>query len=312
MDAPGRPRAHGEFLKVWDHVLGHIPLEEERWRRFDDFYINSIRTMDLQIANLSERARRARPRGPDHRRLHLRSRRDGGRTRPPRQGPIRLRGRHSHPADDYASGRHGRADVPGADESHRHRADASGDGWRFRRARRATLAGRDLPGKDLTPVLGNPGSADLHAAREGILFTYSGLSTNDAWLFAVAGEAIAAGKNPKRGMKASGYQTRPEEAGQRPHGLRRTVQVLALLRAGRTQQAEHPRRALQGERRRAVRPADRPVGERQPRRRQAEERRRSITTMSGKLEALIKAEIGRRRWPGDAGSRQGELDGGAS
>jgi arylsulfatase len=52
MDAPGRPQAHGEFLKVWDHVLGHIPLEEERWRRFNDFYINSIRTMDFQIANI--------------------------------------------------------------------------------------------------------------------------------------------------------------------------------------------------------------------------------------------------------------------
>src|SRR5262252_8004678 len=23
MNAPGRPRAHGEFLKVWDHMLGH-------------------------------------------------------------------------------------------------------------------------------------------------------------------------------------------------------------------------------------------------------------------------------------------------
>jgi arylsulfatase len=30
-------------------VLGHIPLEEERWRRFNDFYINSIRTMDRQV-----------------------------------------------------------------------------------------------------------------------------------------------------------------------------------------------------------------------------------------------------------------------
>ena len=52
MDTPGRPRAHGEFLKVWDHVLGAIPLEEERWRRFDDFYINSLRSMDRQLVAL--------------------------------------------------------------------------------------------------------------------------------------------------------------------------------------------------------------------------------------------------------------------
>ncbi len=48
----GRPKAHGEFVKVWDYVLGHIPLEEERWHRFSDFYLNSIRTMDLQVSNL--------------------------------------------------------------------------------------------------------------------------------------------------------------------------------------------------------------------------------------------------------------------
>jgi arylsulfatase len=33
-DEPGRPKAHGEFSKAWDCVLGHIPPEEERWRRF--------------------------------------------------------------------------------------------------------------------------------------------------------------------------------------------------------------------------------------------------------------------------------------
>ena len=37
---------------MWDYVLGHIPLEDERWHRFNDFYVNSIRTMDQQIANV--------------------------------------------------------------------------------------------------------------------------------------------------------------------------------------------------------------------------------------------------------------------
>src|SRR5262249_34576804 len=52
LDAAGRPRAHGEFLKVWDHVLGHIPLEDARWRRFNDFYLNSIRSVDAQVLNI--------------------------------------------------------------------------------------------------------------------------------------------------------------------------------------------------------------------------------------------------------------------
>lgn len=49
LNAPGRPKAHGEFLKMWGHVLGHIPLEAERWKRFNDYYINCIRAMDIQI-----------------------------------------------------------------------------------------------------------------------------------------------------------------------------------------------------------------------------------------------------------------------
>lgn len=68
------------------------------------------------------------------------------------------------------------------------------------------FAGRDLPGKNLMPVLGRPSDADLNAAREGILFTYSALLTNDAELIGTAGAAIAAGKNPKEFLKASGFE----------------------------------------------------------------------------------------------------------
>jgi arylsulfatase len=53
LDAPGRPKAHGEFQKMWNTVLGHIPLEDERWKRFNDFYINCIRTVDQQVDRAS-------------------------------------------------------------------------------------------------------------------------------------------------------------------------------------------------------------------------------------------------------------------
>lgn len=51
-DAPGRPKAHGEFDKMWGVVLGQVPLEQERWRRFNDFYINSLRSVDMQVNNI--------------------------------------------------------------------------------------------------------------------------------------------------------------------------------------------------------------------------------------------------------------------
>ena len=41
-DAPGRPKAHHEFNEMWSYVLGRIPPEEDRWRRFGDFYVNSL------------------------------------------------------------------------------------------------------------------------------------------------------------------------------------------------------------------------------------------------------------------------------
>ena len=205
MDASSRPRAHGEFLKVWDYVLGHIPLEEERWRRFNDFYINSIRTMDRQVVtilqeldalNLADRtilvftsdhgemagAHGLHGKGPFayEENIHI---------------PLMI----SHP--DVSGGQTSRALSSHIDIVPTLLAMAN-----VSDSRKGELAGRDLPGKNLLPVLGNPRAADVHAAREGILFTYSALATVDSSLFEVAGEAIAAGKNPRDSMAAAGYK----------------------------------------------------------------------------------------------------------
>jgi arylsulfatase len=65
------------------------------------------------------------------------------------------------------------------------------------RGKVADIAGRELPGRDLTPLLGSPAAADIHAARESILFTYSGLVLNDSNVLQGISEAVAAGENPK-------------------------------------------------------------------------------------------------------------------
>lgn len=51
-DEPGRPRAHGEYDKAWGYTLGHVPLDEARWRRFNDYYVNCIRAVDAQVATI--------------------------------------------------------------------------------------------------------------------------------------------------------------------------------------------------------------------------------------------------------------------
>jgi arylsulfatase len=204
MDAPGRPRAHGEFLKVWDYVVGHIPLEEERWRRFDDFYINSIRTMDFQIGNI---LRELDALGLADRTIIVFTSDHGelaGAHGLHGKGPFAYEeGIHipllvHHP--DIKGGQSCRALTSHIDIVPTLLAMAG-----VSDSRKGEVASRDLPGKDLTPVLGNAASADLNAARDGILFTYSALTAQDAGLFKVAGEALASGKDARQAMKASGF-----------------------------------------------------------------------------------------------------------
>jgi arylsulfatase len=205
MDVPGRPRAHGEFLKVWDHVLGHIPLEEERWRRFNDFYINSIRTMDFQIASI---LRELDALGLADRTI------------------IVFTADHGEMAG--AHGLHGKGPFAYEENIHvplivRHPDVQGGQSCKalsshidivptllamavVSESQKGEFARRNLPGKNLMPVLGKAASVDTNAAREGVLFTYSALLTNDAGLIGAAGEAIAAGKSPEESMKKSGFK----------------------------------------------------------------------------------------------------------
>src|SRR5262249_57048295 len=72
--------------------------------------------------------------------------------------------------------------------------------------RRSEFAGRDLPGKDLGPVLSSPTAAGVHSARASVLFAYSSLLCNDSGLIKVSGEAIAEGRDAKESLKSSGYK----------------------------------------------------------------------------------------------------------
>jgi arylsulfatase len=290
-DAPGRPKAHGEFLKVWDYVLGHIPLEEERWRRFDDFYINSIRTMDLQLANLFAELdalgladRTIVVFTADHGEL-------GGAHGIHGKGPLAYEeGIHvplmiSHP--DVRGGQTSRALTSHIDMAPTLLAMAGAQA-----DRRGEFAGRDLPGKDLTPVLGNPSSAGLHDARAGVLFTYSGLSTNDAGIFAVAGEAIAAGKNPAEEMKKAGYKPDLKKRGSLRtvfDGRYKFSRYFAPVDRNSPTSLDDLYRVNDVELFDLEADPSETVNLAADRERNAE----LVMTMSGKLEALITAEIGR-------------------
>lgn len=195
LDAPGRPKAQGEYSQIWRHLLGEIPLEEERWQRFHDYYINCIRAVDAEVAkilkeldalNLGERTivvftsdhgEQAGAHG-----LH-------GKGPFAYQESVHLPFHIVHP--DARSGQNCAALTSHIDMVPTLLAMAG-----VKPERISELAGLDLPGKDLTPLLTDPGAAPLHAVRDTVLFTYSGLTTNDSGLVRTVSRARAAGKRP--------------------------------------------------------------------------------------------------------------------
>ena len=205
MDAPGRPAAHGEFLKAWGYTLGTIPPEPERWQRFNDFYLNSIRAVDQQVLLLLDEldnlgldddtivvftsdhgelagAHGLRGKGPFayqeaiHLPMHV--------VHPDVRGGQNLHALTSHL--DLVPSLLAMAGVAsrGIDE----------------------LAGRRLPGKDFSGALSDPGKAQLHSVRESVLFTYSGLATNDGDAVKLFADAKAAGEDPRKVMQTSGFR----------------------------------------------------------------------------------------------------------
>ena len=77
----------------------------------------------------------------------------------------------------------------------------------------AEAAGRELPGRDIAPALNNLAASDLHTVREQILFTYSGIATNDSELTRVISDGRARGVPPKVAVKEAGYRPNLKKRG---------------------------------------------------------------------------------------------------
>lgn len=217
MDEAGRPAAHGEFLRAWAYTLGAIPAEPERWQRFTDFYLNSIRSVDQQVLLLlDEIDDLALDRNTvviftsDHGEM---AGAHGLRGKGPfaYQEAIHLPMHVIHP--DVAGGQDLDALTSHIDVVPSLLALAGVPAGHI-----AELAGRTLPGKDFTTALSNPTAATLHSVRDSVLFTYSGLATNDSDALKLFAEAKAEGKDPRQVLQGSGF--RPDLA---KRGSLRTV-----------------------------------------------------------------------------------------
>jgi len=204
-DEPGRPRAHGEFARAWDYILGHVPPEKERWNRFNNFYINSIRSVDAQLATILNELD-ALGLSENTIVVYTADHGEGG-------GAHGLRGKGPwayeetfhvpmyvvHP--DVLGGQSCNALTSHIDIAPTLLALAGASPTRT-----AEFAGRELPGKDFSSVLSDPRNAGVHAVRDAALFTYSGLASNDADLMGFIAGALAAGKNPQAEMATTGFK----------------------------------------------------------------------------------------------------------
>ncbi|QKT09224.1 sulfatase-like hydrolase/transferase [Gordonia sp. X0973] len=204
-DEPGRPAAHGEFDRAWGYTLGRIPPDEARWQRFSDFYLNSIRTVDAQLEtiqneldNLGLADNTIVVFTSDHGEM-------GGAHGLRGKGPfayeecIHLPMHVRHP--DIKGGQDYRALT-----SHIDLVPSILSMAGISSTHAAEYAGRELPGRDFTPSMQQPRKAELHSVRDTILYTYSGIATNDAETISVVSDAKAAGKNPKEVIAATGFK----------------------------------------------------------------------------------------------------------
>jgi arylsulfatase len=201
----GRPAAHGEFARAWDHVLGHIPPEEERWRRFNNFYINSIRSVDAQLMSILDELD-ALGLADNTIIVYTADHGEAGGAHGLRgKGPFAYRETFHVPMyvvhPDVRGGRSCGALSSHIDIAPTLLALAGTD-----RTRSAEIAGRELPGKDFSALLSDPAAAGVHAIREGALFTYSGIASNDGDLMAFIADARARGREPQAEMAATGFK----------------------------------------------------------------------------------------------------------
>jgi arylsulfatase len=203
-DEAGRPPAHGEFSKAWGYVLGNVPPKTAAWDRFQNFYINSIRTVDQQMETLLNELDRLGLRDntvivftADHGEM-------GGAHGLRGKGPfvyeesIHVPFYISHPAVKGGTKCHALTshidivptllDIAGAPQE---------------------ASKQSLPGKSLLPLL----LGDKKKIRDSILFTYSGLATNDSETIRIFSEAKEAKIDPKLAMKNQGYKPNLKKRG---------------------------------------------------------------------------------------------------
>src|SRR5262245_53594098 len=170
LNAPGRPAAHAEYLRSHDTLMGNIPNEEWRWRTRHNYYLNCLRDVDRSIVSLLDEidslgfaSNTIIVMTADHgdldgaHRMHSK-----GATMYREQNNVPLI--VAHPA--FAGGKRCRAVTSHLDIAPTLLSLTGAS------AEKKALIAKDLPGKDISPLLAKP-EASLTAMRDGSLYCYN-------------------------------------------------------------------------------------------------------------------------------------------
>ncbi|MBE2263086.1 MAG: sulfatase-like hydrolase/transferase [Burkholderiaceae bacterium] len=201
IDAPGRPAAHYDFLRSHDAMVGEIPDEAARWRRRHNYYLNCMRDVDrnigmvlaeLEASGLAENTIVVLT--ADHgdmdgaHKLHA-------------KGAVAYREQNNVPLvivhPSFAGGKQCRAVTSHVDLAPT-LLSLTGIG-----EQRVKAITKDLPGKNLAPLLAAPDRANETAVRDGALFCYNMLAYLDGDFLFKAVEYLHQGGKPAD-IKAAG------------------------------------------------------------------------------------------------------------
>lgn len=205
IDEAGRPKAHEEYKKAWGYCLGDIPIKNENWNRFINFYFNSMKMVDNQLDlilteldNLGLTENTIIVFTADHGEM-------AGSHGLRGKGPFAYREITNVPMyivhPDVKGGR--KCDAL---SSHIDIAPTLLSMAGLSAEQISNFAGRNLPGKNMATVLSDPSGAQKNAIRDQALFIYSGIATNDSETIRIIAEAKAQGKNPKKAIEEAGYK----------------------------------------------------------------------------------------------------------
>jgi len=198
-----RPGAHVEYQDAWDALLGHVPNEAERWSRFNDFYFNSIRAVDAQLMNIFNELDTL---GLSDRTIIIFTADHG--EMGGAHGGLRGKGPFAYEENIHVPMMIVHPDVAGGHSTNALTAhidlaptllSMAGAG-----AKTSEFAGRDLPGKDFSSLLGMR-NAGVNQIRESALYAFSGIAPTDASFVKAMADAITSGKGVES-VKAAGIK----------------------------------------------------------------------------------------------------------